>query len=398
MINLTDEQEQLVQKAVDFYYNSSEQVFQYSGKAGTGKSVVMMAIIERLGLMMEEVAPMSYIGAAAIVMRTKGLINAKTIHSWLFEPKIVFDYENMDAYVNRPRKKLVFVPKPLIGKKLICIDEAGSVPYKLKEEIESRGIKIIACGDLNQLPPVADNPAYLYSGKVHILNQIMRQAENSGIVYLANRILEHKPIERGLYGNAIVIDHDEINDVMLAKCDAVICGKNATRDRFNRHMRKINNIDPYFNIPKFGEKLICRKNNWQVSSNGINLANGLTGMVVNSPSVYGFDGKTFTIDFAPTMFQSVFKDLKCNYNYFRAAYQDREHIKNTYYEIGEMFELGYAITTHISQGSQFVNGLYVSEYMHKDINTNLDYTGITRFSNTCVYVLKETGPFRYKHF
>ena len=45
MITLTEEQEKLVEEAVDFYYNSSEQVFQYSGKAGTGKSVVMRAII-----------------------------------------------------------------------------------------------------------------------------------------------------------------------------------------------------------------------------------------------------------------------------------------------------------------------------------------------------------------
>lgn len=398
MINLTDEQEKLVQKAVDFYYNSSEQVFQYSGKAGTGKSVVMNAIIERLGLYAEEVAPMSYIGAAAIVMRTKGLINAKTIHSWLFEPKIILDYDNMDTYLNRPKKKLVFVPKPLIGKKLICIDEAGSVPKKLKQEIESRGIKIIACGDLNQLPPVADDPAYLYSGKVHTLNQIMRQAEQSGIIYLANRILENKPIERGIYGEVIVITPDEINDYMLKNSDTIICGKNATREKYNRHIRELNNIDAYYNIPKFGEKIICRKNNWRISADGINLANGLTGMVVNSPSVYGFDGKTFTIDFAPSMFNSVFRDLKCNYNYFKAQQEDREHIKNTYYETGEMFELGYSITTHISQGSQFARGIYVSEYMHKDINMNLDYTGITRFSKCCFYVLKETGPYKHKFF
>ena len=95
MIELSQEQERVVQAAVDFYHNSSEQVFQYSGKAGTGKSVVMMEIIRRLGLMPEEVAPMAYIGAAAIVLRTKGLMNAKTIHSWLFEPKWEYDYDNI---------------------------------------------------------------------------------------------------------------------------------------------------------------------------------------------------------------------------------------------------------------------------------------------------------------
>ncbi len=391
MITLTEEQEKLVEEAVDFYYNSSEQVFQYSGKAGTGKSVVMRAIIDRLGLTLDEVAPMSYIGAAAIVMRLKGFMNAKTIHSWLFKPDWIFDYDDMDLYLNRPKKKLVFVPdkSTTIGKKIICIDEAGSVPMSLKEEIESRGIKIIACGDLNQLPPVADNPAYLYSGKVHHLTQIMRQAEGSAIIYLANRILNDEPIEPGWYGNVAVIHPNELQDDMIYNAEIVLCGTNATREYFNNKIRKMRGIDPSINLPMNGEQVICRKNNWLEGVDGINLANGLIGRVTNTPSVYGYDKDTFTIDFAPAMFPGVFKDLKCSFKYFNSSYKDKAYFKNGYYRTkGNLFELGYCITTHISQGSQFSHGIYVSEYMTRDINKHLDYTGITRFSNCCVYVLK----------
>lgn len=389
MFQLTEEQEKLVKEAVNWYRNSSEQVFQYSGKAGTGKSVVMRAIIDRLGLREDEVAPMSYIGAAAIVMRTKGMFNAKTIHSWLYEPVIDYDYNNIDPYFNRPRRKLIFVPKPLVGKKLICIDEAGSVPMKLKLEIESRGVKVIACGDLNQLPPVADNPAYLYTGKVRYLNQIMRQAQNSAIVYLADRILQGRQPEPGFYGNVLVITRKELNNSFLNNADVVICGKNATREKLNRKMRTLLGIPADKDTPGIGEKVICRKNNWQLAAEGINLANGLTGTVYNAPEVYKYDGETYEIDFKPNMFDAVFHDLQCSYPYFNCSYQDKELFKNgTYKSKGELFELGYAITTHISQGSQFVNGLYISEYMHEDINRNLDYTGITRFSNSCVYVLR----------
>lgn len=389
MIELSQEQERVVQAAVDFYHNSSEQVFQYSGKAGTGKSVVMMEIIRRLGLMPEEVAPMAYIGAAAIVLRTKGLMNAKTIHSWLFEPKWEYDYDNIDPYFNRPKRRLVFVPTPLIGKKLICIDEAGSVPYSLKKEIESRGIKIIAAGDLNQLPPVADRPAYLYDGKVHVLNTIMRQAQSSAIVYLADRILNNQPIHRGLYGDVNVIYEDELHPDMFKVADIVICGRNKTRERYNRFMRELCGIDPMLKIPAYGEQLICRKNNWLRSEHGISLANGLTGRVINEPSVLGVSTDSFHIDFMPNLFPSVFRDLKCDFKYFNAAYEDKDMFKSGHYRpAGELFELGYAITTHISQGSQFMNGIYISEYMNKNINRNLDYVGITRFSNTCIYVLK----------
>lgn len=386
MIQLTDEQEKLVEEAVDFYNNSSEQVFQYSGKAGTGKSVVMNAIIERLGLDLADIAPMSYIGAAAIVMRLKGLFNAKTIHSWLYEPRIVLDYDHMDTYLNRPKQKLIFVPKDLGPKKLICIDEAGSVPFHLKQEIESRGIKIIACGDLNQLPPVADTPAYLYNGKVHYLNQIMRQAKKSAIIVLGNQLLEGIPIEPGIYGNVLCIEDTQLTKSMLLNAEVVICGKNKTRNKFNKYIRQ-NLLGINSTLPVHGERLICRKNNWQIDADGINLANGLIGTVSNFPSVYGFDGKNFTIDFSPDLFNGLFKDLKCNYQYFIAPTEEKEKIKKSMFHKGEMLELAYAITTHISQGSQYNRGIYYEEYMNKSINNHLNYTGITRFSKTCIYII-----------
>ena len=105
--NLTDKQQFIVDQAVKWYKNSSEQVFQFAGNPGTGKSVVMDAIIDAIGIDRKRVAPMAYVGAAAINMRLKGLENAKTVHSWIYETvevpvrdahgKIV-----MNKYFNRP--------------------------------------------------------------------------------------------------------------------------------------------------------------------------------------------------------------------------------------------------------------------------------------------------------
>jgi exodeoxyribonuclease-5 len=385
-IQLNEVQEDVVTKAVNWYRNGSEQVFQYSGRAGTGKSVVLNAIIERLNLDLADIAPMSYIGAAAIVMRLKGLYNAKTIHSWLFEPKIVYDDANMDNYLNRPKARIIFVPKSLGNKKLICVDEAGSVPFSLKKELESRGVKIIACGDLNQLPPPCDTPAYLYTGKIHHLTQIMRQNQYSAIIYLADRILQGYKVEPGIYGSVLAIYEDRLTDSMLSNSEVVICGKNTTRDKFNKYIRrKLFQIEG--KLPSYGERMVCRKNNWNVDANGINLANGLIGTVTNYPSVYGFDGKTFEIDFKPDLFDGVFRSLNCDFKYFNANPKDREMIKKSPYSEGEKFELAYAITTHISQGSQYHNGIYYEEYLNSAINKNLNYTGITRFSDWCIYVI-----------
>ena len=54
-MDLNEDQQKIVDLAVDWYKNSSEQVFQYSGAAGTGKSVTMNAIIQALGLTIDEV-------------------------------------------------------------------------------------------------------------------------------------------------------------------------------------------------------------------------------------------------------------------------------------------------------------------------------------------------------
>ncbi|MGL5751124.1 MAG: ATP-dependent DNA helicase [Paraclostridium sp.] len=391
---LNNNQQRVVDEAVNWYFNSPEQVFQYVGLAGTGKSVVLNEIIRRLGIPLERIAPMAYIGQAAIVMRLKGLYNAKTIHSQLFNPVEGYKLDEfgnimMDKYLNKPMVELKFEPKDLDNIDLIVIDEAGSVPYELKYEIESRGKKIIATGDLGQLPPVTGNPAYLYNGKVHELTEIMRQSDNSGILHIAHRARQGLPIHTGYYGDCMVITESELNDYMISKSDIIICGKNATRDTFNKRVRH-NILGINTDIPGHNERLICRKNNWNIESGGINLANGLIGRVTNFPGVDGFDGKTYKVDFQPILAkESHFKDVYCDYNYLIAPHHMKDQLKKSKYSIGEKFEFAYAITSHLSQGGEFRNGIYYEEYLRKDIQNNLNYTGITRFKQGMIYVKKD---------
>lgn len=387
-IQLNDDQRDTVNAAVSFFFNSPEQIFQISGAAGTGKSVVLNAIVESIGLTVDQTCPMAYTGAAAIVMRLKGLTNAKTIHSWMYEPKLVNDYSNMDPKLNRPKKKIIFVRRQSLGynKKLIIIDEASFVPSHMLPDLLSFGLKIIVSGDLNQLPPVADKPAFLYSGEIHYLRQIMRQAENNAIVYFAHELLKGHKLKPGWYGNVCVMYDSEIWDSMIMNSNIVICGKNDTREKFNRYIReKLLNF--HSQLPQHGERMICRKNNWKIDCDGINLANGLIGTVANFPDITQFTGKTYAIDFSPDMFQGVFRGLDCDYRYLMANRHEKDMIKKLPYSNGEKFEYAYAITTHISQGSQYVKGMYFEEFLHPDINKNLNYTGITRFSRSCWYII-----------
>lgn len=390
-IQLNKMQKFVVQKAVDWYRNSSSLLFQFSGEAGTGKSVVLRSIVDELGLQQEEVAPMAFIGAAAIVMRRKGFPNAKTIHSWLYEFGKTEERDKngnivYDKYFNRPIMKYSMIPKPLRGIKLIIVDEAGTVPTPLKKEIDSRHIKVIATGDLNQLPPPFSKPSYLVDGEIYTLNEIMRQAEESPIIFLAHRAINGKKIEVGDYGHGVyVIEANDFENKLITEYEIALTGYNSTREKLNRLARQLAGFDSKDVLPRYGEPLICRKNHWAKEVDGISLANGLIGNVINMPDVSGLHNDTFTVDFLPMMGNRAFMNLKVDYEFFTAS-NDKKTSMNSLFSKGERFEFAYAITTHISQGSQFKNGIYIEESFPMKIQRQLNYTGITRFSDKMVYV------------
>lgn len=390
---LFNNKQRILLNEVKRWWNSSEQVYEFGGYAGTGKSTMFRAIIDMLGIPLNRVAPMSFIGQVAIVMRMKGLYNAKTIHSWLFNPidEVRTDSNGnilMDGYYNRPKIRLGFEPKPIVDKDLLIVDEGGAVPKYLKSELESRNIKILVAGDLGQLRPVGDEPAYLYGKDILILDEIMRQNENSGLLYLATRARNKQPIHKGFYGDVYVINRDELDDKIIYNSDVVLCGKNKTRDNINNMVRHdiLNIKSP---LPLLGEKVICRKNNWDVSMDGINLANGLCGTITNMPGMHSFDGKTFEIDFKPNMLESSFEELKVDYKYLTSPYNVRQYIKNDKYSVGEKFEFAYATTVHSSQGSEYNNGVFIEETLDRNYHSNFLYTGITRFRNSLILVKQQ---------
>ena len=383
----TDEQEELIKRAKEWFYNKdSVQTFQYSGRAGTGKSEVMHAIIEAIGLKAHEYATMAYTGAAALVMRRKGFVNARTIHSSIYEPL----YDSKNRFIRK------FQWKRLDGEiKLICIDEASMVGERIKEDLLKQGRKILCCGYLNQLPPVKDRSAFLNEEKddIFYLTKIMRQAEGSPIVQISNKVLNGTSIMPGNYGDTVLVITrkdfwENIYDI-IKHYGIVICGKNITRDSINEYARtQIYHYDSP--MPHKGEKLICRQNDWNMEVDGINLVNGLYGSASSTPSIFSYKDLSFKMDFTAEFMNQPFEGLICDYEYFIADYHRRREIKELYEGTHNLqkFEYAYAITTHVSQGSQFRTGTYMEEYLPNSGN-KLNYTGITRFSDKCIYVLPE---------
>ena len=396
---LTDEQEKIKNEAVNWFYNSSEQTFSITGAAGTGKSLLIAKILEELHLKINEYASLSYTGAAAIVMRTRGFTTARSIHSALYELVDDYDRTAVNMQFGVPFKQKVFRLRKWIDPniRLFFIDEGYMVPKKMVKDILSFGVKVIVAGDDHQLPPVGDEPGFLTGYGVHRLTKLMRQAENSGIIYLANRAMNGLPIHCGQYGNdVLVIPEEDFIPEMIGFADCVCCGTNRTRDTLNSYIRELAGFRG--SIPWRGERIICRKNDWTIEQDGIALANGLTGTVLNQPSPNKFNGKIFQIDFKPDLVNTIFFGVNVNYKYLISPTEIKNEMKsmdsNRYdYEMGEYFDYAYALTTHLCQGSEYQNGIYIEEFMKQQIQNQLNYTGITRFKNKLIYIKKKNRFF-----
>jgi len=102
--------------------------------------------------------------------------------------------------------------------------------------------------------------------------------------------------------------------------------------------------------------------------------------------------KTFTINFKPDLVQTSFDDITVSLDYFIADPGTKQEYKSSFdsakYLEGEFFEYAYALTTHLSQGAEYNQGLIINEFMRPQIQKQLEYTAITRFKKSCIIIKK----------
>lgn len=399
-IELTDEQYNLCDVLVDWYkhYGRAKPYFYYSGPAGSGKTTVIKYFMEKLGLSNDNVIACAYVGKAVLVLMRHGL-NASTIHSLIYNVSFKMEEDVIIDEFGTPKKirkkKLRFVLKDHLPKsiKLIIVDEAAMVDDKMREDLLSFGIPVIMMGDQNQLPPVIgkssilDNPDY-------VLTKIMRQAEGDPIVYLSQCVLHDVPVDYGIYGKSQVVSHIPINDEIVRNYDMIICAKNKTREMLNDRIRE--DVFHYMDRkPMIGDKIICRKNNWGESLNGIYLTNGLVGYVtdVDYCSLYR---NIVYLGFRPDFMEDSFEKLTVDYEFMNASYDMKKSIP---FNEKEKFEYAYAITAHLSQGSEYSRVAFIDEKFHDAQTTKrLQYTAITRARDAITWNKREEPKKVYQNY
>ena len=266
-MELTLRQEQGLKIAVQRYLDG-EKCTVISGYAGAGKSTLIRFIISALssyGVDPElDVAYCAYTGKAAEVLRQKGNPNCKTAHKLLYKTRPL------------PNGKFTREPVESIDAKVVVVDECSMLPMDMTKLLLSYPVYVIFCGDPGQLPPIekSQNNNLLYAPHI-FLDEIMRQAQESGIIRLSMRIRNGESISGFKSDDAIVLPKKDFDPTMITWADQTLCATNRTRNQLNQIARQLRG---YTKPIEEGEKLIVLRNNWDIMSDkGGYLTNGCVG-------------------------------------------------------------------------------------------------------------------------
>jgi ATP-dependent exoDNAse (exonuclease V) alpha subunit len=117
------------------------------------------------------------------------------------------------------------------------------------------------------------------------------------------------------------------------------------------------------------------------------LINGLIGFIEN---IYleTYNGKSICIDFRPDFMKpgEVFRKVRIDYEFLFMPITQKSN-KMSYYN---KFQYAYAITTHLSQGSQYPKVLYYRENLgRRKYQCQVDYVGISRAEEEIIIAIDE---------
>jgi exodeoxyribonuclease-5 len=322
----------------------------------------------------------------------KGPAFCSTIHRLLYKPIIDEKTEELKGFSERTK-----LDRPY---DLIVVDEASMISDTMLEDLQIHNTPILAVGDHGQLPPVKSSGSCVANPELR-LEKIHRQAQNNPIIKLAHGLRTHgKLLEKYADGERVVfgpkgILHETLRNADIGSLDTgVLCWMNKTRITLNGAARK---AACFFGPPRKGEIVISLKNKPPVY-------NGMRGILQGDVMMPAATGDTLERYLASPgrpweLYASIaFPDegLSPTRHTLCAAQFNREKIFADVEELrergidvrsmgmaGELYDFGYALTVHKSQGSSFEHAIVYCDRPQRPDDEDWRrwaYTAVTRAS------------------
>lgn len=341
----------------------SPQVFRLFGYAGTGKTTLARHIAESAD---REAVYGAFTGKAALVMRSKGCKDARTIHSLI--------YRATDTETETP----TFVlneDSPVSSAGLVIIDECSMVDDELGRDLMSFGTPILVLGDPAQLPPVKGAGFFTEADPDIMLTEVHRQAADNPIVRMSMLVREGGRMEIGQHGASQVVRRDALSPEIVTQADQVLVGLNRTRRRYNGRLREL--FGRHAPTPEVGDKLVCLRNDrkkgllngslWVVKTTAPMRRNKLRMSLVPEDDA---ERKPIRVGIIPQFFTG------------------EEEIPYSLRKDSDEFDYGYALTVHKAQGSQWDDVVVFDEsFAFREHRSRWLYTAITRAAERLTVVI-----------
>lgn len=398
------EAEQIFRKWYRSKKTKKNQILRIGGGAGAGKSYWIHYIIEKYDLNLSNCFVMAYTGQAVNVLRQNGVM-ARTIHSTIMIPveEPVFDKKTGDVITRHgvPLTKVRFRPVPSIPNtiKLVIIDEASFLPYKLEKILKRYNVPILEVGDPIQLPPVADEQVFTMNNLDYFMEGVMRQNADSEIFDLATKLRKCKNVNISKYCDDVrfLFAQQTIEETFyrflpfFRDADIIITSTNKQRqiitDLYRREI--IGTNSPF---PREGERMICRKNNQELMLDQYMLTNGTQGYCMYDVGHSDRDKTTGTyiMNFKPDVVaddpELYYDNLVCDEEFLQQPFGTANMVG--FKHPGEKFEFAHAITTHLAQGSSYPTVLFMDAFCPDlEYLMRLRYTAVTRARERLWYIV-----------
>lgn len=378
-----------------------EQCVTIGGYAGTGKTTITGQIVRILRAEFPRIAFCCFTGKAYKVLESKLLKfealtegdYCGTIHGLVYNAHRRRIKREEDGVLIE-ENKYEFSGKDSNGSyDLIVVDEASMVNEIIYNKLLEFNVPILAIGDHGQLPPIKGSFNLMANPQIR-LTRIHRQAENDPIIRMSIHARDDGRIPFGDHGNGSSIclktDDESFVDKTVNPLEwAIIAGTNRKRVERNKWARW--KLGMKGSVPEVGDRVVCLQN-----VHAANVFNGMTGTV----------SSVFRSEFLAEKYQNshfitlgVRMDADIDYfsnQVFRYQFYKEKPLRETVVDpplarevdpddFGHLWDFGYCLTAHKSQGSEWDNVVvYEENSMRKLMERTMGDDGWRRWLYTAV--------------